>query len=486
MANENHHIDELFKEQIKGYREKPPVYAWDKLKEDVYWMRRRKKATAIRWSGAAAAIVIAFITGYYFAIYNLDQDMTVQNQPEEQSVPASNVPETVFSEDIQQGDPSSKLSLVQTEVQEPRPQDQLLALAVQDVVETETTSEISGQNDHVADLMDQTQDLADNIDQPTIGIETEPNNGAISNPEPGLTDIPAGDELTELNEQVFETESIAIKPANENESLTKYNDYTLPLDDLIPKEDIPESKWTLGGVFAPVYAYRNIEIMGEDLPPNVINDEGYYNDVENGVYSFSGGLDIAYNFEKNWSFQSGLLYSKIGQQIDDIIALEDLDSKDNYLISTSIGPIDITEEGIPYETNNASIREDSTGNLVFISSNIYQNFEYIEIPLVIKYKVLDNRFSMNLSGGLSPGLMVNNTAYMQIEELDYQLDRSEEFYPVIYNTVIGVGLDYAIKSNLHLSFTPAFKYSLNSIRKDHSIQYHPYSISLFTGISYTF
>jgi len=486
MANENHHIDELFREQIKGYREKPPVYAWDKLKEDVYWMRRRKKAAAIRWSSAAAAIVIAFITGYYFAIFNLDQEMTVQNQPEEQIIPASDVPETVFSEDIQQGDPSSKPSLVQTGVQEPRPQDQLVALAVQDVIETETSSLTTGQNDHVAELTDQTQGLTDNIDQPTIGIETKTNNGVITSPESGLVDIPAGEELTETNEKAIETESILIQPANESESITLYDDYSLPLDELIPKEKSNESKWAVGGVLAPVYAYRNIKIEGEDLPPNVINDEGYYDNVESGIYSFSGGLDVAYNFEKNWSFQSGLLFSRTGQQIDDIIAFQDLDSKDDYLISTSIGPIDVSDEGIPFENENASVREDSTGNLVFINSNIYQNFEYIEIPLVIKYKVLDNRFSMNLSGGLSPGLMVNNTAYIQVEDVDYQIDRSEEFYPVIYNTVVGVGLDYAIKSNLHLSFTPAFKYSLNSIRKDHSIQYHPYSISLFTGISYTF
>jgi len=489
MATDNHHIDQLFREQIKGFGEKPPVYAWDKLKEDIYWVRRKRKAAVIRWSAAAAAIVIAFLTGYFYALYNLDQDITVQNQPEEQTTPIQNLPETLLTDNIQTEDQIGEPPFSQIEDIVPQNMDHLVTQTITDVKSSKPSIYNKPQlTDQIAVLNDQTEISDSENDLPVSDEFSEENIDVLVDNEDSSTETPAGEELANDQEINIKNDQVKENPVIKQDNIAQYNDYDLILNDdlLLPESKEIDSKWSVGGVFAPVYAYRDISIQSEDLPPNMVNDESYYNNTENGMYSFSGGLDVEYKIEKKWSFLSGLVFSRIGQVNEDIIAMQYEGDKYNYYISTSIGPIDINSQEILDEVPDASVREDSTGNLLYFNSNIYQNFEYLEIPLVFKYRVFDKRLALHLAGGLSPGLMVNNTAYFQFEETDYYVDRSEEFYPVIYNSIVGIGLDYALKSNLHLSFTPSFKYSLNSIRKDHSIQYHPYSISLYTGISYSF
>jgi hypothetical protein len=55
-----------------------------------------------------------------------------------------------------------------------------------------------------------------------------------------------------------------------------------------------------------------------------------------------------------------------------------------------------------------------------------------------------------------------------------------------YSGAVGIGLEYPILSKLMLNVEPRFKYYLNPIVKNPTYNIHPYSLGVFTGISYVF
>lgn len=185
------------------------------------------------------------------------------------------------------------------------------------------------------------------------------------------------------------------------------NILTEPLTDFTfedrPEEKTTTSRWSIGGSFAPVYAYRNIQINAEELPPDVNPDINYYNDAEEPMYSYSGGLDLSVQMKDKWEFQTGLYLSSLGQVNQDVIAFEMEGVKDLLKTSTSTGMIQIVTSSLPEEFVDQSIRRDSLTDAVYISSDIRQTFTYLELPLLVRYSFLDRRFGLHLTGGLSPG-----------------------------------------------------------------------------------
>jgi hypothetical protein len=468
MPIDDQNIDKLFQENLKGFKEKPPGYAWDKIKEDLALKRKNRRLMLFRWSAAAAAIFIAFLTGYYFASFNLNNEPLAPHRQEITAIPENNANKTVEKKQVS----------VQTfaDYSEEKITDPAPSIIISEKMFFDEPSRSPGD-----------EAIAINESLPVVTSDDEVI--AINVPLPVVTPDEKELELTKKKPVLSEPiKTLTDKPVIQPNQFVPSGDEALAFDAdwVIPKTEEKLLKWTVGGKFAPVYAYRTISIKKEDLPATIIPDESYYNNLENEIYSFSGGVDLKYHIKKKLSFQTGLFYSKLGQVNNDVVAYRYPDDKYEYVIPTSVGPIDINSEKIPKELADSDIREDSTGNILYFNADIYQNFEYIEVPLLINYKILDKRFGVQLAGGLSPGFMVNNNAYFQVDKQEIMIDRSEEFYTVIYNSIVGLGLNYAVSKKINFSLSPTFKYSLRSIRKDHSIEYYPYSFSIYTGISYSF
>ncbi len=452
MPVNDQNIDNLFQENLKGFKEKPPGYAWGKIKEELVLKRKNRRVMLFRWSAAVAAIFIAFLTGYYFASFNLDNEPSAPQRQEMTAMSESSANKTVEEK-------------------------QIFAQTFTDYSEEKVMGP--------APPITTTEKMF--FDEPSRSPDNEA--VAINESLPVVTSDEKKLELTKKEPVLPEPINTSTdKPVIQPNQFVPSGDEALAFDTdwVTPKTENKTGKWTIGGKLAPVYAYRTISIKKEDLPATIIPDESYYNNMENEIYSFSGGVDLKYHIRKKLSFQTGLFYSKLGQVNNDVVAYRYPDDKYEFVIPTSVGPIDINSEKIPKELADSDIREDSTGNILYFNADIYQNFEYIEVPLLINYKILDKRFGVQLAGGLSPGFMVNNNAYFQVDKQEIMIDRSEEFYTVIYNSVVGLGLNYAVSKKLNFSLSPTFKYSLRSIRKDHSIEYYPYSFSIYTGISYSF
>jgi hypothetical protein len=456
MQDDHTYPDHFFAESLKAYREKPPVHSWRRLEEDLLAARRHRRVVMYRWTAAAAVLVIALLAGYY--ILNPSGD----RQLKEKTVAQTETPVTAqpLQESIQ---PDHTVAGIQAET---------------------TQAILSTTAESPADLP--SRSTGSQVGQPVSGQTTEQEAIATLQPdkiqEEAVTDQVADNVPTEPTSVTKETPDVA-KPEQKNIITPPLPDFTF-LEQ--PEKNEYDSRWSIGGSFAPVYAYRSIQINAEELPPDVNPDMNYYNDAEEPIYSYSGGLDLSVQMKNKWEFQTGLYISSLGHINEDVIAFEVKGVKDLLKTSTSTGVIEIVTSSLPEEFVDNSVRRDSLTDAVYISSNIRQTFTYLELPLLVRYSFLDRRFGLHLTGGLSPGIMTDYHAQFTYEDEQIDLDNEGDFSTMIYNSQVGLGLNYHITRSLSINLDPSFKYSLNSIRKDHSIQYHPYSISIFTGLRYNF
>ena len=157
-----------------------------------------------------------------------------------------------------------------------------------------------------------------------------------------------------------------------------------------------------------------------------------------------------------------------------------------YSINTSTGNINIAFEKVPNDVRKINPPKDTLESADIGNVKIIQNFDLFEIPVMVKYKVLNKRFGINLSGGLSPAYLVKNNTYLEVESNKYDIGSSENLNPMIINTTFALGFDYGITKKLSINFEPTFKYSLNPINKNSEFDYHPYYFSWYTGIKYNF
>jgi hypothetical protein len=256
-------------------------------------------------------------------------------------------------------------------------------------------------------------------------------------------------------------------------------------------------KWGVGTQVSPIYSYRNLEVSGGSA-----SGASYYNDVEDGIVSYSGGVNVHYAPLKRLSVQSGLYYSNMGMKVenayyaivDNRFSLLDETSTIQASINNSTGIIE-TQEGldVAYAANTVpqagwelASQNAMARSLDAPEGEILQQFQYLELPLILRYRVIDRRLGFHFLGGFSSNFLVGNSAYYQEGGNKEQIGTTGNLRPVNYSSIVGMGVDYSISKRFHVNLEPTFRYYLNSINTGSMIKSHPYTIGIFTGLLYTF
>jgi hypothetical protein len=255
-------------------------------------------------------------------------------------------------------------------------------------------------------------------------------------------------------------------------------------------------KWGVGTQVSPIYSYRSLEVSGGGPGAS------FYNDVEDGIVSYAGGVNVSYAPLKRLSIQSGLYYSNMGMKVGNAYYAS-MDSKNSFMdgtpaiqasINNSTGNIEI-QQGLDYAYAANSVPQAGwelaseyarANNLNAQEGEILQQFQYLELPLILRYRIIDRRLGFHFLGGLSSNFLVGNSAYYQEGGNKEQIGTTTNLRPVNYSSVVGMGMDYSISKKFHLNLEPTFRYYLNSINTGSVIKSYPYTIGIFTGLLYTF
>ncbi len=256
-------------------------------------------------------------------------------------------------------------------------------------------------------------------------------------------------------------------------------------------------KWGVGTQVSPIYSYRNLEASGGSA-----SSASYYNDVEEGVVSYAGGVNVHYAPLKRLSIQSGLYFSNMGMKVGNAYYAS-VDNKNSFFdetssvqasINNSTGIIE-TQQGLDYAIAANTVPQAGwelatqyarVNSLNAPEGEILQQFQYLELPLILRYRVVDRRLGFHFLGGLSSNFLVGNSAYYQDGADKEEIGTTDNLRPVNYSSVVGMGVDYSISKRFHINLEPTFRYYLNSINTGSVIKSHPYTIGFYTGLLYTF
>ncbi len=261
-----------------------------------------------------------------------------------------------------------------------------------------------------------------------------------------------------------------------------------------PSTTKPDYRWSLSAMASPTY-YSGISSGSDEVSKQLMANE-------QSIVSYSGGVTFSYKINKRLSVQSGLFYSSLGQEVDGVNSYSGFQK---YNISKGGPAFEVpTTRGTVY-TNNSDVFLMSNGtgekvitsymsdvidpnkaSLQYINNTLIQNFSYLELPVVLRYKIVDKMFGINLIGGLSYNLLVNNTVYTTTDGTKYTVGKTDGLNPVALTSSLGMGMEYNFSKKLSLNVEPTFRYFLNPFSETTSSNVHPYYFGIFSGISYKF
>ncbi len=293
-----------------------------------------------------------------------------------------------------------------------------------------------------------------------------------------------------------------LRPAENNlirkiEYQADNNDYNQPFDYIENiSTDLPEArknKWSLTAIASPSY-YMKTGLGSDELSSQV-------NSSEKSKISYSGGVGFAYRINDKLSIQSGLYYTSIGQEIENIYSFAGFRQFDNtkgdhnFEVYTSGGLI-FTENADVFLLDNSGGRvftrftndvfDPAKASLSYLNNSLHQTFSYLEMPLILRYKLIDRSFDFNLIGGLSYNLLVNNSVYTYVNGSKYQVGETGGLNPFMVSSSLGMGMEYNLTHKISLNLEPMFRYYLNPFSEAPGIKTHPYSFGVFSGLSFRF
>lgn len=269
-------------------------------------------------------------------------------------------------------------------------------------------------------------------------------------------------------------------------------------------------EFILSGIASPLYSYRDIK----NVNPAITE---YFNNSEQGKINYSGGINFGIRAGKRLSFHSGILYSKTGISVNHLLAAAGTDYLNTetaaphrnayslYLVGNSIGTIDRSvvsyrDQATPeYSSlNNQETDKDAVNYLnsqgQYDPSGVYspqegsvdQYFQYLEVPFLIKYVLIDRIVDLSLLGGISTNFLINSRVFYVNQNEKTELGSTAEIETLSYSGNFGLGLNYALSEKMFLSIEPQFKYYLNSVNPENLISTHPWTLGFYTGIRYDF
>ncbi len=253
-------------------------------------------------------------------------------------------------------------------------------------------------------------------------------------------------------------------------------------------------KWAMGGQAGPQYAYRTISA---DAPAQLSET---YNQNENGIMAYAGGVQVAFKAAPRFSVQSGVYYSKMGQTTasqqavnvfnnrgEQIYNSPDAPSIGEYIsevnVSTSLGEIFNASSSTDVSSMDMAIQDNEKLAAYSQSSTLTQYLEYIEVPFIARYLIIDQDFNFSLLGGVSTNLLIDSPVYL--DDGTY-FTENEQINSVNLSSTVGLGFGYRLNDQLSLNIEPQFKYYLSPVNPGSTVEARPYSIGIFTGITYLF
>ncbi len=466
MMKEENNIDRLFRENLKDFSEDPPAFVWDGIKEKVADGRRSKRIAWYSWSAVAALLALAFVAGWYF---NESSDKVVPQVAEKEAVKSMNEAAADNMDDMDQ--PMSE----------------------------EEETGIENQNAEFMAEADGLQSIKKKTDSGVKSLEVSESDDIVSREKLTPPDRikPVEAILLAENQPEIAYKGIA---AQKSSGLSQSEREILKRNVASYAEvDKNEKGWRMGVNVSPGYSSYSAK-YGNAYAANMTQD------ASEGNANMSGGIAIRYRTASRWSVESGIYYAQNGQQTGSSPHLfgrrTDADlyaapeqmyfntavKLDRSIISmnSTAGIIEI--KNLPAGAEIAANLENAaySDNSLITRGEISQVFNLVEIPLYLRYLIVESKLDVEFIGGVNAGLVVGNNAFIDNQYGVQNIGNTSDISTMNISGTVGLGFSYALNKQFSLALEPRLNYYMNSISRNPEVEFRPYRVGVYTGLYYSF
>lgn len=461
--------DSIFRGKLENFQVQPPPHIWDNVQRQLAAQRNRTRRMYLGWISTAAVVVLAFLAGWYFS-----GDSTV----EENSIVTNEIvkPEKNTTEsEIQSKEIPAQNNIEQQSVNrqnETRNSDATTLIAVSPV----SSKKVSGKNGLAEDNVSSRNKI-------------------------NLSRLESADAQLARNQKT-NIELVEITKTNSLNTLTE-QEQLLVAENIrnIDANQKQENNWKMGMFVAPGYSSYTAS-HSESYSQNMTYSGN------SGNANVGGGFSVQYKTNKRWIFESGVYYAQNGQESNNTVNLLAMNREadnmfapgentyfsntvqvenNNLAMNSTAGVIafDATPKGAEL-SGDFEASKDGVANLLVPDGQFSQVFEFMEIPLYVRYRVVDSKVGVELITGLNAGIVVGNNAYIDNQYGLQNIGETQDISPVNLSGTLGVGVNYALGKHFSVAVEPRFNYYLNSINTNSSVDFRPYRIGFYTGVTYGF
>ncbi len=438
MDDREANIDLLFRQGLKDYEVLPPAEAWDKISPAI----RKQQRPYIILRAAAMIAVLAALSFLTFTWNNEISDSVMST-----AIPQNTI---IVNPGVVASDATLLADAGNVKVQPPN----------REIPAVSSGIAIAGTEENTAE----------------VNISNTPQVRGLYQPESVL-------DRSDL--------IVPVKYARKSLSIDFYPAPYKPELPVVEKK----AKWTIAALVSPTYL--SSFNSGDNEAVSQLNS------IEQPVISYTGGFALAYKVSKRFSLQSGLYYASYGNELSGITSFggfqnyDQVKGNNNFEVHTSNGTV-YTSNADVYLIDNLSDNrvasyfdkgsfDPTKASLEYLNNSLRQNLGYLEVPIILRYKIVDRTIDFNVIGGLSSNLLVNNSVYASVDGGKYEVGKTEGLNAILFSSSLGMGMEYSISNNLSLNLEPTFRYYLNPFNSVAGMNnMHAYTFGIFSGLSYKF
>jgi hypothetical protein len=393
MLTDKKNIDQLFRTKLRDYEAIPPPSAWNVIESELKVNQKARKIKFLKAAGIAAAVVSAFLAGWWLT------NPTNLNEISENVTTVKVAPKTEVNGPVNPKESLSRSTLYSAP-----------ATGASDQLITGFTNSTRRQYKPAITSMA-------SFAPSTSLLNKNPELSPTETKEPALIDV----EKEFLSH--FQNNKKLIKQFSD--WVTSFNSKGNPSDTIRTKTPAIQSMRQSGTDKIPVFAAdsrketindkRGSWMLSAELSPVSFTQRqggssisGQQTSFENSV---SGSMLAGYKIGKKIVVKSGIILSQLKQvtNISDYPAAysSDITPFKTASVATTSGKVNMNTAVVPKSDvlfSNTILP--SPG----IQAEIKQEFRYIEIPVQVGYKIIDHKFNLGVTGGVSTNILAGNRA----------------------------------------------------------------------------
>ncbi len=523
---EKKNIDRLFQEKFKDFEVAPEEAVWEKIRARQQQKKKRGLLLPFWYRAAGVAAMLAIIAGIGYFSRNSDpiedivlEDATTQdtketsspsdiNQSEKEDIMVSSNQKEVeksSSENHKDQNQSNHSTITNVpkivdniqkataNASEPKPEAVTNKNPKTNYSQTEIANNSTEKNSKPNEISNKKED--------DLLLKQKQTDNAITHQKSGEKNPEEKDVLLEPTTQTSDSKETVIAQSyntnknSNNRANDDLNDKTIVPEDqnkksifdaisqeeeAIVQEETTDKKWNVSPNIAPVY-YNSIG-NGSPIDPQFA-DNG-----KNGQVNLSYGVQIAYKVNDKLSIRSGVNKVDLSYNTQDIgFSPSSIVSQNLQSINYSPNAQDILVSDIGSNRSDFAA-QDFNREAINQTQNeglLNQRIGYIEVPLEMKYALVNKKLGVNMIGGVSTLFLQDNEVSIEAGDFETSIGEANNLNNVSFTGNIGMGFDYKLSDQFQLNLEPIFKYQFNGF-SGNTENFRPYYFGVYTGVSIKF